>query len=271
MKIKFLAATSGSIVALAAGIALAGTPLENPPFANGGFVPPNKDVLKAETGTGNIVSKYTAASAKCTQNAVKALEKAYTAADAGKIADANTKLTDCVNKANTKFNDGIAKQLAKGDNPPCLQNAQINALKANIDGLLAVNNPIVVCDAGQGVDPGSGLNVAANKDVAKGEIGVGAAAVKTGGAVAKCFGKSVDGDFKGAVDQLKHNDCVSKALGKGLAAVQKLSDKALLPACLPLATAQGIISIGAAAGGDYIDETYCGSPSGAFLDGAMTF
>lgn len=271
MKGKFLATISGTAMVLVAGVALAGTPLENPPFTNGGFVPPNKDVLKAELGSGGIVTKYTGAVTKCDQNAVKALEKATTAADPVKVTEAEAKHAACVAKANTKFTDAVAKIIAKGKNPACLDTTAINGIKGQLDALLAVNNPIVYCDSTQGVNVATGFNIPANKDVAKGETGVGAAAVKAGSAVAKCFNKSVDGDFKGAVDQTKHNDCVAKASAKGLASIQKLQDKALLPACLPQVAANAIIAIGVGAGGDYTDETFCGSPSGAFIDGAASF
>lgn len=267
MKGKFLATISGTAMVLAAGVALAGTPLENPPFTNGGFVPPNKDVLKAETASGGIVTKYTGAITKCDQKLVVALNKA--GIDLGKIADANTKWNDCKLKANTKFNDSVVKQIAKGKNPSCLDGAAIGGIKGQIDALLAINNPLVYCDGP--TDPGSGFKIPTTSNFAKGETGVGAAAVKAGSAVAKCFNKSVDADFKGAVDQTKHTDCVNKAAAKGLDTVNKLNGKSLLPGCLPLGVAAAIINIGVGAGGDYTDETFCASPSGAFIDGAASF
>jgi hypothetical protein len=46
----------------------------------------------------------------------------------------------------------------------------------------------------------------------------------------------------------------------------KLDQTQKLPACLPLATAQGLVGSAVDLAGQFSDENYCASPSGAFLD-----
>jgi hypothetical protein len=46
----------------------------------------------------------------------------------------------------------------------------------------------------------------------------------------------------------------------------KLDQTQKLPACVPLTTAQTLVSTAVGIAGQFSDDTYCASPSGAFID-----
>ena len=56
---------SAGAICLTASITLAGTPLPNPPFSSGGFVPPDSTAFSQEVNVGKLLTKYALGLAKC--------------------------------------------------------------------------------------------------------------------------------------------------------------------------------------------------------------
>lgn len=271
---KFMTMLTGAAAVFVASSALAGTLLPNPPFTDGGFVPPNKDDAKAEKAVAGNLNKYGGATAKCDQKLVSASTKA--AGDAGKLADAATKYTDCTTKASTKFSDTAAKIDLKPHNA-CSNAAAQAVLKTSLDLQIDLTAGVLYCDNSGGVN--GGLNYPSSLDQAKAEVAVAGIAVKAGQAVGKCFTNTTDKVFKAAGDAgkiadavAKHNDCVAKATAKAEGSVDKLVAKATLPAgCVSEAIADAVVATALGIGGGFADEVACASPSGAFVDGTAGF
>src|SRR5262245_39078556 len=174
-------------VALAAGVAFAGTPLPDPPFSNGGFVPPDSIVFKQETSVGKIITKYLVTVAKCDMKAVNSLQLAYEPANQGKVPEVQQAWVDCRAKAELRYTVSRDKVLLKGT-PACLDGAGIDALRAVVDGQVAVQQPSVFCDGDAAApDPTTGLNVPDFQNEANGEVLVAKVLVKVRTAVEKCY------------------------------------------------------------------------------------
>ena len=262
---------SGSAIVFSAQVLMAG-PLPDPPFQFGGFNPPDQNVLKQELAVGKIISKYAAARASCDQKAVSGLQKAYPpAGDGSKVLDNQTKWTACVAAANAKYVAARDKQLIKGT-PPCLNQAGIDAIKSQLDALTPPLAALLYCDDGAASpDPTVGINIPDDKNEAKGEVSAAKNALKAGTDAGKCYDKAASAVFKNggtilAADLTKFNDCIAKTTGKVNAAMQKLADQGVLPSCLPVVLAQGVGASAVSLGGQFTDETYCASPSAAFID-----
>lgn len=260
---------SGSVVLTMAGVALAGL-LPDPPFTTGGFNPPSATVLKQEQGVGKVISKYVGARTKCDQKAIASLQKAYAAADVPGILAAQVGWTACVATSNTKYLADSAKLVLVGT-PLCLNQAGIDGIKNSLDATLPALGILVYCDATFGIDGTTGLAVPATATIGKAEIAVAKAASKAGLAAGKCYTKAATTVNKNlgvlpAADLTKFNDCLAKASSGGLAAIAKLVLGGTLPVCLPGPLGDALIAASVGLGGDYNDETYCASPSGAFID-----
>lgn len=254
------------ICAFFASAAFAGTPLPNPPFSSGGFVPPDSLTLKQEVSVGKLLTKYAASIAKCDQAAVIALQLAYEPANAQKVPAVQDKWTTCRNNAVTKYGLGREKLLLKGT-PSCLDSAGIDAIKAQIDAQFPLLGPIVYCDDGAASpDPVTGLNIPDFKNEAIGEVAAAKVVTKAGTLAGKCYTAAATAAFK-LVDPLaKFNACIGKAQTASDAAMAKLDQTQKLPSCLSLAMAQGLGGSAISLAGQFTDETYCASPSGAFVE-----
>jgi hypothetical protein len=136
-----------------------GTPLPNPPFTNGGFVAPDSITLKQEVAVGKLLTKYAASLAKSDQSALLALQLAYQPTNQQKVPAVQAKWTVCRDNAVTKYGLGRDKLLLKGT-PACLDQAGIDAIKAQIDDQFPLLGPIVYCDDGAASpDPMTLLNI----------------------------------------------------------------------------------------------------------------
>jgi len=263
--------TSIAAVVLSAGVVLAGTPLPDPPFSSGGFVPPDSLVFKQEVSVGKIVSKYAATVAKCDMKAVIGLQLAYEPANAQKVAELQQLWLDCHATAVTKFNLYRDKLLLKGT-PGCLNQAGIDAIRAQIDSQVGLLAPFIYCDGdAANPDPVTGINIPDFKIEASGEVSAAKVVLKAGTNAGKCYTKGVTYAFKlgGTLPPevlAKIQACLTKVQTSGLTAMDKLDQTQKLPACLSLSTAQGLVNSAVALGGQFTDENYCASPSGAFLD-----
>jgi len=254
------------VSAFFAGAAFAGTPLPNPPFSNGGFVPPDSLTLKEEVSVGKLLTKYAASIAKCDQAAVIALQLAYEPANAQKVPAVQDKWNVCRANAGTKYGLGRDKLVLKGT-PACLDAAGIDAIRAQIDLQFPLLGPIVYCDADAAApDPVTGLNIPDKKQEAIGEVAAAKVVTKAGSVAGKCYTAAATAVFK-LVDPLaKFNACIGKAQTASDAAMATLDQTQKLPSCLSLAMAQGLGHSAIALAGQFTDETYCASPSGAFVE-----
>lgn len=254
-----------------ASAALAGTPLPNPPFSSGGFVPPDSTVFKQEVAVGKVVTKYAASIAKCDQTAVLALQLAYEPANQQKVPAVQNAWTACRAGAGTKYALLRDKLLLKGT-PACLDQAGIDGIRAQIDAQFPLLGPIVYCDSDAAApDPVTGLNIPDFKNEASGEVSAARVVTKAGTLAGKCYAKAVTYALKlgGTLTPdilAKINACIDKAQAGSDAAMMKLDQTQKLPSCLPLATAQGLGSSAVNLAGQFTDENYCASPSGAFVE-----
>ena len=256
---------------LAANGALAGTPLPDPPFSSGGFVPPDSLAYKQEVTVGKLLTKYAATIAKCDMKAVIGLQLAYQPANPTKIQDLQDAWTACHATAGTKYGLTRDKILLKGT-PSCLDQAGIDAIRAQIDAQFPLLAPFVYCDGDAAApDPVTGINIPDFKIEASGEVSAAKVVTKAGINAGKCYTKALLYAFKLAgvlpPDVLtKIQDCLTKASDSGNTAMAKLDQTQKLPSCLSLTTAQNLVASAVALAGQFSDDNYCASPSGAFVD-----
>ena len=162
--------------------------------------------------------------------------------------------------ANSKYADARDKTLLKGT-PACLNQAGIDAIKAQVDAQLPLLGPILFCDNdAANPDPVVGQDIPDGADEAKAEVAVAKAALKAGTSAGKCYEKAVAAVVKNAgtlpkADLDKFNLCVQKISDKGAAAVAKLAP--ILPTCLPMGTANAVVGAAASLAGQFTDDTYC--------------
>jgi len=248
-------------VALTASIA-SGTPLPDPPFSSGGFIPPDSTVYKQEVNVGKILSKYASSAAKCDIKAVKDLQLAYEPANQAKVPEVQDAWTACRAKADLRFTVGRDKLLLKGT-PACLDQAGIDAIRAQIDAQFPLLASIVFCDAdAANPDPVTNLNIPDFRNEALGEADAAKVILKVGTSAAKCLTKGVLYAMKFGnplpqeiLDRIQL--CLDKYETYGLEKMAKLDQTQALPACLPLSTAQGLVSATVDLAGQLTDENYC--------------
>lgn len=251
--------------------ASAGTPLPDPPFSSGGFVPPDRLVAKAEASVEKLIAKYAVTIAKCDQKAVLSLQLAYEPANPTKIADVQDAWTACRAKAGERYALGRDKLILKGT-PACLDQAGIDGIRGQIDTQFSVLGPIVFCDGDAAApDPVTGLNVPDFKNEASGEVDAAKVVTKAGLLAGKCYTKAVTyaTKFGGTLPPevlAKITACLDKVETNANEAMAKLDQTQKLPDCLSLTTAQGLADGTVALAGQFSDEVYCASPSGAFLE-----
>jgi hypothetical protein len=261
-------------VLVAAGAAFGGTPLPDPPFTSGGFVPPDSTVYKQEAGVGKILTKYAVSIAKCDWKAVIGLQLAYEPANPTKIQELQNAWTACRAAAGQKYVVARDKLLLKGT-PACLDAIAIDGIRGQIDAQFPLLGPLVFCDDDAAApDPVTGLNIPDFKIEAEGEVAAAKVVTKAGVNAGKCYTKGVlyALNFGGTLPAevlAKIDACLTKASDGGNAAMAKLDQTQKLPACLPLAGAQILVGAAVDLAGQFTDETYCASPSGAFVDAAM--
>ncbi len=257
-------------VALSAGIAF-GTPLPDPPFADGGFVPPDSTMYKQEYNVWKLLVKDAAYQAKCDIKAMVNLQLAYEPANPTKIAEIQDAWTACHAKVDFKYTTYRDKLLLKGT-PACLDQAGIDAIRAQVEAQIASLEGTVFCDGDAAApDPVTGLNIPDFKQEAIGESDASKALVKVGTGIGKCYAKGVlyALKFGGTMPPevvAKIQACIAKYENFGLDKMADLDQTQKLPDCLPLATAQGTVNAVSAFVSSLTDDHWCASPSGAFLD-----
>ena len=270
MRSVFHRSISLAAVALTAGIALA-TPLPDPPFSNGGFVPPDRLVYKQETSVSKVLTKYATKTAKCDYNAVLNLQLAYEPNNASKIPEMQQKWADCRALVAARYVLERDKILSRGT-PACLDQAGIDAIRAQIDAEFPPLQAIVFCDGDAAApDPVTFLNIPDFKNEANGEADVAKLVIRLGSLSWKCYLKAVTyaQKFGGTIPpeiMTRVDRCFEKVDLKGMDKVSEFDQTQKLPDCLPLVDAQNLVTSTIALAGQFTDEIFCASPSGAFLD-----
>jgi len=203
---------------------------------------------------------------------VLALQLAYEPANQQKVPAVQNAWTTCRAGASTKYAVLRDKLLLKGT-PACLDQAGIDGIRAEIDAQFPLLGPIVYCDGDAAApDPVTGLNIIPDfKIEASGEVSAAKVVTKAGTLAGKCYTRAVTYAFKlGGMlppDILARIDaCIAKAQTGSDTAMAKLDQTQKLPSCLPLATAQGLGASAVSLAGQFTDENYCASPSGAFVE-----
>jgi hypothetical protein len=271
MRSSFVLSMSVAAVALSAGFVLAGTPLPDPPFSSGGFVPPDSLTYREELNVGKVLTKYAATVAKCDMKAVIALQLAYEPENMGKVPDVQASWTSCRQKNADKYAALRDALVAKGT-PACLDAAGIDAFRAAIDLAIPTFVAAIYCDDdAASPDPVTGINIPDFKIEASGEVSIAKVILKAGASAGKCYTKAAGYAFKfgGTLPPevlTKINDCLAKYQAGGIAAMDKLDQTQKIPACLTLEQAHNMVTAAVALAGQYSDDNYCASPSGAFLD-----
>ncbi len=271
MRSSLVRLMSVAAVALSASVVLAGTPLPDPPFSSGGFVAPDSLVYKQELNVGKLISKYSTNLAKCDQKAVINLQLAYEPANMAKVPEVQQAWTDCRAKNDLKYTTGRDKLLLKGT-PACLDQAGIDAFRAAIDAQFPLLAPSIYCDHGAAEpDPVTGINIPDFKNEASGEVSAAKVVLKVGTSAAKCYTKAFGLAFKfgGTIPPEylpKIDACFDKIEAYGMDKMAELDQTQKLPDCLSLAAAQNLVSATVSLAGQFSDDNYCASPSGAFLD-----
>jgi hypothetical protein len=257
-------------VALAAGVA-SGTPLPDPPFSSGGFVPPDSIVYKQEYFVSRALTKYAVKTAKCDIRALVDLQLAYEPANPTKIAEVQQAWTACRAAVLDRFNIERDRLLLRGT-PACLDQAGIDAVRAQVDAEFPPLQAIVFCDDGAASpDPVTGINIPDFKNEAEGEKDVAKLVMKLGPLAWKCYLKAVvyARKFGGTIPpelMTKIDACFDKIELKGVDKVAEFDQTQKLPDCIPLATAQNLVTTTVALAGQFTDDIFCASPGGAFLD-----
>ncbi len=247
-----------------------------------------KDQLKCQAGTSKAGQKFIGKKTKCIlkceanarkgKNAFADCDPPYAGSTLFCIADvakgAQTKLAASLLKACTKKPGQCPSCYSGGD---CSVTGNTAAVVANLEAQLDAFAPAVACEE------------TTDKAIAKCIDGNAKALVKFSGAKTKCFDKCYASEAKGktdgactpgAVTDTKTAACIQKAEGKAIASIDKVcftpgkttppacyNDGVTPPAVLPSpSTAAGWVSLVELAVDSVVPTTYCGSPSGAFLD-----
>jgi hypothetical protein len=259
---------------LASTVAVAATPLPDPPFPGGGFVPATKDVLKQELGVLKVLVKYGVKRASCDSALIDDLVLAYTSNAGNKIMAVQDKWVECVQKVGDRYVYERDKVLLKGT-PACLDQPGIDSLRAQLDGQLAAGSSIAYCDGDNAApDPVTALNVPDKIQEATGEAEAGKRIVKSYYEALKCLYGVVPRLFREQAVSEDNKNRMSYCLDKIAARVDdtmaKLDQTNKLPSCLPepvaVAAAISARDFGTSSSGGI----FCASPGGAFVDGAPT-
>ena len=123
----------------------------------------------------------------------------------------------------------------------------------------------------------TGLNIPDVKNEANGEVAAAKVLIKARTLAGKCYALALKAAFKsvslggdGSLDsgtQAKVTACFNRATAASNTAMDKLDQTHKLPDCLPVASAKDLVTDTIGVSGQFNDETYCASPSGAFLAG----
>jgi hypothetical protein len=245
--------------------------------------PDNKDALKCQTGQSKATAKFVSSKAKCGMKCLKTARKTsgpYTGCQAPGYTDpaTNACIFDSLKGAEAKARASIGKACVN-DCPDCYADDTpsncpdgagfVAAAEMNVDNF----GPLVFCLENGGMTP--------TKEQAKCEDGVAKALVKYVGGFGKAVAKCVTNEFNGKIPAgscdftgtTSPDPATQEALDKAQAKAVASIDKVCVtvpgnPPCYSAALDSGqewtnaveAVLVGAS------PNTYCGSPSGAFLN-----
>jgi hypothetical protein len=252
------------LLAFSVGTAAA-TPLPDPPFSSGGFVPPTSLDLRIEGYVGRSLLKYLTNSRKCDYKAVLELQLAYEPANATKIAELQTKWQLCRQKVSDRYVRERDAIIIKGaGTPECLNEAaEIDEIRDLVDDELDATKPVVFCDGdAANPDPVTLLNIPDFRAEANGEADVAKVLLKLNAYSYKCFLLAAKYAFKfgGTIPpevMTKIDLCFQKAQDRSDDAMMTLDQRQKLPGCISLAAAQAAGSAAIAFQGTLTDDIYC--------------
>ncbi|HZR83498.1 MAG TPA: hypothetical protein VFD92_20560 [Candidatus Binatia bacterium] len=259
--LRHLVASCGFALLLvpAAGFA---TTLPNPPFASGGFVAPDKYVLKQEEYVKKLLGDYLKKRVKCDAIALVNLQLAYTPQNQHKVPDIQASWQGCVQYANDWYAGHRDRLLLKGT-PSCLDQTGIDAQKTAVDNQHASSVSAVYCDGDSAApDPVTGFNIPDEKREVIGENEVAKIVLKAQLSADKCYSRAASYALRngGTLDQYtldKIQRCFDKISDHAAAAIADLDQMQKLPACLPPANAQSAVDAATAFSGTSTPAIYC--------------
>lgn len=242
----------------------------------------DKDQFKCEASTSKAGAKFIGAKTKCVLKCESGARKGtnpYSDCNPFEPVPAPPSgyggaTLECVQKAETKFHDSIVKACTKTPTscPDCYSGGDCavhaTATVADLEAKLDIFVPLILCDPEE---------EAGDKAINKCLDSTGKVLSKFAGAKTKCYDKCIASEFKGKLpansctvgspsDQ-KTIDCIAKAEGKAVAGLDKACyTPGVDPTCWIPADAAGWVGLVEASVDDTIPVTYCGSPSGAFLN-----
>jgi hypothetical protein len=247
---------------LTATTAIAGTPLPDPPFSDGGFVAPSKDVLRQEEAVNKALSNYAKKRTVCDWIAVTGLQLAYTPVNAGKVAAIEAKWTACLEYADEYYVKHRDRVLAKGT-PACLDQAGFDAQRAAVDDVIqAVASQVYCDDGGAAPDPVTGLNIPDKKQETIGETQLAKIALKAQQRASKCYSKGASLALKlGGVFTQREVDrvqsCLDRVTSSAASTIDDLDQTQKLPACLSVGAAEAAVAEAVAFSGSSTSVLYC--------------
>jgi hypothetical protein len=227
---------------MGAGWALAGGPIGGD---DTGFFPSSANALKCEDGVSKAASKLAGGVIKC-----------HIAAAAAAVAGKTFDEESCENAAAGKYSATVQKLAALC--PPCLNTTAIgNNAVSQLDNLA---NALIYCESGTPFGGDDSGNVPSGKTTLKCADGAYKNISKQLGGIVKCHITQVDSLFKGKT--FDEESCEGAVTTKAGAANGKLTGCAT---CLSSALS-GLPGLVESMIDSINGQTYCASPSGAFLN-----
>src|SRR5262249_13242921 len=201
----------------------AGAPLPNPPFSDGGFVPNNAGILRAEQGASTALSTLIRSSAKCIEKAVGADFKAD--------SDIALDESNCRSKALNQYQ----RTLSRLSLPACLTAPVLQSLATGSmpDGVVTHLDNVaaqVYCDGPSSAS--TGVNTPSSHDALLAEVGIWKAFGKAFAAARKCADRAVKDLFQGDPNAVNdHQDCLMKVQSAYEGKAGRLVQQGTVPAC----------------------------------------
>lgn len=226
---------AGALLAGTAGTAgtAGATPLPNPPFTEGGFVPPDSAVLKAEAAVSKVIAKAVGNGAKCYTKGVANIFAGKGGIDGD--GGANACVNDSVKGVAAKAQAAILGKILTYPAPvqACLAaNAgTLLGLGSQTQGLL----PQALCSGTNDLPAiyGAGAKLPDDKATLKTVLSSIGIFSKAGAGVQKCIDKGIKALAGGADGDGGVAACADGQIAKGEAAFAKLAEKAGgQPACI---------------------------------------
>ena len=243
-------------------VAISATPL--PAGFSGGFLPPSTNSAVGADKVRINISHFVSEFSQCYRRGTADLSKgiALPMAEAAFLA--------CTAKARQRYDDSALYFDGQFNLDPCLDVAAQDALGDSVEALVLSSVTAIWCDAtsASAFPPSFGTAglVSTNKTIQRGESMVLGNLRAYPAALSRCYRRGVKRLIKGGTDDL--TACTGRALTRYAGKAFQLTAQGLAPACIDQ-TARGTDWSNFQLGLN--SQVYCASPSGAFVDGPITF